>query len=176
MAKERGNTVIYIAETLKICRKAVANRTSIYLKFERWNYRTDLRGITTWRCCKREQDVCRSTLRTNGDRVASQDLGHTHFDNGSQALARRAIGQMKEHTSGEIATPSSVQASLMVTLDDHVHIPLPKRLNIKLILEALTKFITDIKLFDFSAFTTRPYIQYTRSIQIFYSFRLWSRQ
>ncbi|KII65975.1 hypothetical protein RF11_15196 [Thelohanellus kitauei] len=101
--------------------------TAIYRNFEYWNYRTDLRGITTWRCCKREQDVCRATLRTNGDRVVSQDLEHTHFGNGSKALARRAVGQMKERISEEIATPSSVQASVMVTLDDHVLVALPKR-------------------------------------------------
>ncbi|KII71289.1 hypothetical protein RF11_08785 [Thelohanellus kitauei] len=78
-------------------------------------------------CCKREQDICRATLRTNGDHVVSQDLGHTHFGNGSQALARRAVGQMKERISEEMATPSSVQASVMITLDDYVLVALPKR-------------------------------------------------
>ncbi|KII65185.1 hypothetical protein RF11_13431 [Thelohanellus kitauei] len=51
--------------------------------------------------------------------VVSQDLGHTHFGYESQALAA--------HISEEIATQSSVQASLMVTLDDHDLVALPKR-------------------------------------------------
>ncbi|KII67891.1 hypothetical protein RF11_13649 [Thelohanellus kitauei] len=80
-----------------------------------------------WRCRKLEHDVCQTTLRTNGDRVVCPDLGHTHFGNGSQALARRAVGQMKESISQEIAAPSSVQAFIMVTLDDHVLVALPKR-------------------------------------------------
>ncbi|KII68076.1 hypothetical protein RF11_04244 [Thelohanellus kitauei] len=84
-------------------------------------------GHHYWRCCKREQYVCRATLRTNGHRVVSQDLEHTNFGNGSQALTRTAIGQMKEQISKEIATPSSGQASLMVTLDDHVLVVLPKQ-------------------------------------------------
>ncbi|KII74136.1 hypothetical protein RF11_14411 [Thelohanellus kitauei] len=84
-------------------------------------------GHHYWRCCKREQYVCRETLRTNDHRVVSQDLEHTNFGNGSQALTRRAIGQMKEQISKEIATPSSGQASLMVSLDDHVLVVLPKQ-------------------------------------------------
>ncbi|KII66168.1 hypothetical protein RF11_11990 [Thelohanellus kitauei] len=112
-------------------------RTVIYRNFEYWNYRADLRGITTWRCCKLEQDVRLATLRTNGDCVVSQDLGHTHYGNGSQALAQRI--------SEEISTPSSVQASVIVTLDDHVVAALPKRSTLNQSIRHISK---DFILFD----------------------------
>lgn len=102
-------------------------KTAIFRNFEYWNYRTNLNGITTWRCCKREQNNCLAKLFTEGDHVVRQEPDHTHFGNGSISLARKAVGIMKERISQDIATPSSVQASVMVTLNDHVLTALPKR-------------------------------------------------
>ena len=46
------------------------------------------------------------------------------------SLARKAVGEMKEHMRTLMATPSSSQASVVANLEDHVLMALPKRATV----------------------------------------------
>ncbi|KII70198.1 hypothetical protein RF11_01653 [Thelohanellus kitauei] len=82
--------------------------------------------------------------------TAESRPARTHFGNGSQALARTTVGQMKERLAEEIATPNSVQVSVMVTLDKHVLVALPKRSTLNQSLRrSLNSSLPNEKYFEF---------------------------
>jgi hypothetical protein len=63
----------------------------------------------------------------NGAIIGNLAPEHTHGGNVANAFARQAIAQMKDHMTENIATPSASQGAVVVNLDGHVQMALPKR-------------------------------------------------
>ena len=102
--------------------------TLIYRGFEYWRERENVCGTTSWRCRQYRTLRCRARLTTSGLKIVSESQpDHTHSGNLSSALARRAVGDMKEHMDGLMATPSSSQATVSSALSDDVLMALPRR-------------------------------------------------
>ena len=57
-------------------------------------------------------------------------VGYTHHGNGSTALARKALANMKSAMDGIGATPSASQGSVSGNLTDDVLMALPKRSSV----------------------------------------------
>src|ERR1043165_7989197 len=103
-------------------------KTLIYRNFEYWKECDNVCGTVSWRCCMNQRMKCKARLLTSGQRVVSErQPDHTHAGNGSTALARQAVGAMKEKMSELTATPSSSQTAVAATLENHVLMALPKR-------------------------------------------------
>jgi hypothetical protein len=110
-------------------------RTLLHHGFEFWKHRENNKGETVWRCSKHESSKCKALVRTKDDAViGGQDHEHTHTGNAGKSLARQAIGAMKKHMTENIATPSASQGAVLVTLDPHVQMALPKRSSISRVL------------------------------------------
>src|ERR1043165_9907568 len=110
-------------------------RTLIYINYEYWQYRTNNKDQTLWRCNKREVFKCKATLKTADNAViANGSPEHNHSGNVATALARTAIAKMKEHMTENIATPSASQGAVVVKLDGHVQMALPKRASLSRVL------------------------------------------
>jgi hypothetical protein len=105
-------------------------RSLIYLNYEFWKKREGNEGDIHWICSKHQRFHCKATLKTNGDAViGDKEPEHTHSGNVANALARKAVGAMREKMTETVATPSSAQGAVVVNLDDHVLMALPKRQN-----------------------------------------------
>src|SRR2546425_5703499 len=103
-------------------------RTVIYRGFKYWRKRDNVNGTTAWRCREFHHLHCKASLVTSGSRVVSNRLpDHTHEGNKATSLARKAVREMKDRMTEVLATPSSSQASVASTLDDHVLMALPRR-------------------------------------------------
>lgn len=110
-------------------------RTLILNNFEFWQYRENNQGQTLWRCIKREVFNCKATAKTVGNVVVGNlSAEHTHSGNVATALARQAVGKMKAHMTENIATPSASQGAVVVNLDGHVQMALPKRATLSRVL------------------------------------------
>ena len=110
-------------------------RTLIYNGFEFWKKHVNQDDETLWRCCKRERFHCKATVKTAFDRIIGKsDPLHTHSGNAANALARQAVGKMKEIMTQNIATPSASQGAVVVNLDGHVQMALPKRASLSRVL------------------------------------------
>src|SRR5438132_6808528 len=103
-------------------------KTVIYRGFEYWRKRDNVNGTTAWRCREFQHFQCKASLLTSGSRIVSNRLpDHTHEGNVATALARKAVGEMKDRMTEVLATPSSSQASVASSLDNHVQMALPRR-------------------------------------------------
>src|ERR1051325_1562355 len=103
-------------------------KTLIYKCFEYWKKRENKNGETIWRCSKRDSCKCNAALKTVGANVVAHlQSEHTHSGNVETALARKAVGVMKQHMTETIATPSSSQAAVVCNLAGHVQMALPQR-------------------------------------------------
>jgi hypothetical protein len=110
-------------------------RTLIYNNFEFWHHKDNSRGDSLWRCSKFETFKCKARVRTNGNSVKSNPTPeHTHMGNVSSALARQAVGQMKNQMTETLATPSASQGAVVVHLPGHVQMALPKRSSLSRVL------------------------------------------
>lgn len=111
-------------------------RTLIHLNYEYWRKRCNEQGKTEWRCCKHQVFNCKARLFTNGDNViiGDQSPDHTHSGNVALALARKAIGNMKEKMTETVATPSSSCGAVMADLAPHVLMALPKKTSLHRVL------------------------------------------
>lgn len=102
--------------------------TVIYRGFEYWKKKSNVCGTMSWRCKEYRRLNCRATIITSGKRVTGErQPDHTHQGNIATSLARIAVGQMKETMTQLMATPSSSQAAVSSTLDDHVLMALPRK-------------------------------------------------
>jgi hypothetical protein len=82
----------------------------------------------SWRCCQNQRLKFNARPVTSGNRVVSErQPEHRHAENGSTALARQAVGAMKERMSEVTATPNSSQAAEMASLENHVLMALLRR-------------------------------------------------
>jgi len=110
-------------------------KTFIYRNFEFWLYRENRKGQTLWRCSKRETFKCRATLKTfEGTVVETSNPDHTHTGNVANALARKAINDMKVRMTDTIATPSASQGAIITQLPGQVQMALPKRSSLSRVL------------------------------------------
>lgn len=124
-----------MAERLQYGISKRGKQTLIYDHFEYWKYKDNSSGQTLWRCCKREIFKCKATLKTSGDTMINMSTPeHTHMGNASNALARRAIGEMKKHMTETLATPSASQGAVVVNAEGHVQMALPKRASLSRVL------------------------------------------
>lgn len=75
---------------------------------------------------------CRAQLTTDDDDaiVGEHSPEHTHGDNIAAALARKAIGDMKNKMTETVATPSSSSDAIMADLAPHVLMALPRRASL----------------------------------------------
>lgn len=103
-------------------------QTVIHSNYEYTKHRTNANGTTVWRCIKSVQFHCKARLTTKGPLIIKvQNEEHTHHGNGSTALARKAIADMKSAMDGIGSTPSSAQGEVSENLEDHVLMALPKK-------------------------------------------------
>jgi hypothetical protein len=103
-------------------------QTLIYRNFEYWRERDNVCGTTSWRCRNWKRLNCKARVVTSGVRVVGErQPDHTHAGNNATALARAAVGKMKENMSELTATPSSSQSAVSTTVTDEVLMALPRR-------------------------------------------------
>ena len=103
-------------------------KTLTYRGYEYWHERDNVCGTTSWRCRQNQRLKCKARCTTSGTRVVGdRQPDHTHSGNISTALARRAVGEMKEKMGELMVTPSSSQAAVMSSIDDQILMALPKR-------------------------------------------------
>src|SRR6476469_6756484 len=102
--------------------------TVIYRGFEYWKKKTNVCGTISWRCKEYRRLKCRATIITSGKRVTGErQPDHMHQGNNATSLARKAVGEKKEKMAELMATPSSSQAAVSSSLDDHVLMALPRK-------------------------------------------------
>jgi hypothetical protein len=102
--------------------------TVIYRNFEYLKECNNVCGTTSWRCRMYQRMKCKARLVTSGNRVVSdRQPDYTHAGNVATALARKAVGAVKESMGNMNVMLSSSQASVAAGLDDHVLMALPKR-------------------------------------------------
>jgi hypothetical protein len=90
--------------------------------------RDNVSGTTSWRCRHYKSQKCKARIVTSGLHVLSErQPDHNHYGNGEKALARKAVGDMKEKMTEISATPSTSQGAVSAALDDNVLMALPKR-------------------------------------------------
>jgi hypothetical protein len=105
--------------------------TLIYRNFEYWKERDNSSGTITWRCKFHQRFQCKARVITAGDRVVSdRQPDHTHSGNLPIALARKAIGEMKDAMGETMSTPNSSQGAVAARLDNDVLMALPKRASL----------------------------------------------
>jgi hypothetical protein len=105
--------------------------TLIHNNYEFWKDKENKQGQTVWVCTKNRVFKCPARLKTENKRViGNSNPDHNHSGNVATALARKAIGKMKEHMTETIATPSASQGSVVVRLPEHVQMALPKRASL----------------------------------------------
>jgi len=110
-------------------------RTLVYNHYEFWHHKDNSKGGSLWRCSKFEVFKCKARMKTRDDVVTSSEAPeHTHTGNVSNALARKAVGKMKEHMTETLATPSASQGAVVVHLPGHVQMALPKRTSLSRVL------------------------------------------
>jgi len=69
---------------------------------------------------------CRARITTSGDSILIMgNPHHTHEGNKPTALARKAVGEMKDRICDIGATPSATQGAVAVELADNVLMALP---------------------------------------------------
>jgi len=103
-------------------------KTLIYRNFEYIIECVNVCGTTAWRCRFNKKFQCKARVVTDSNGVVDEKQPeHTHSGNVATSLARKAVGEMKDTMGALMATPSSSQASVSASLDDHVLMALPKR-------------------------------------------------
>lgn len=113
---------------IEIGRTKHGQDTVIYRGFEYWKKRENICGTTAWRCREYKRLKCKATIVTSGKRVVGErQPAHSHEGNLSKALARKAVGDMKDKMGELMAAPSAAQAEVASGLDDHILMALPKR-------------------------------------------------
>jgi hypothetical protein len=106
-------------------------RTLIYRNCEFWLDKCNQKGETVWRCSKRQVFKCTATVKTKDTLVVGNKVPeHNHGGNVANALARKAVGQMKVHMQETIATPSASQGAVVVGLSGSIQMALPKRASL----------------------------------------------
>lgn len=111
------------------------SRTFIYRNYEFWKHKDNMHGETLWVCNKHRVFKCPARLKTAGVNVKGNvNPEHNHSGNVATALARKAVGDMKERMTETIANPSSAQAAVIVNLPGHVQMALPKRVSLSRVL------------------------------------------
>ena len=109
--------------------------TLIYRNYEYWKIKSNSKGETLWRCNKFQTFRCKAYAKTKNDNVVKETSPeHTHARNAANALVRKAIGQMKNCITENLATPSASQGASIVNLDGHVQMALPKRVSLSRVL------------------------------------------
>ena len=109
-------------------------RTLIHINFEYWKHKDNKQGQTLWACTKNRVFKCAARLKTvENVIIGNSNPEHNHSGNLATALARKAIGVMKQHMTETIATPSS-QDSVVVKLPEQVQMALPKRASLSRVL------------------------------------------
>lgn len=84
------------------------NTFHIHINYEHWRLKENLQGQTHWRCSKHQTFKCIAHLIDHEDIInGSQHPDHTRRGNVATALARRAIGNMKQKIAETVVTPSS---------------------------------------------------------------------
>lgn len=112
-------------------RSSRGQKTLIYRNFEYLKDCDNVCGTVSWRCRMYQRFKCKARLITNGDRVVSnRQSEHTHEGNEATALARSAVGAMKDAMGGLTVTPSLSQATVGAGLDNNVLMALPKRASL----------------------------------------------
>ena len=107
----------------------------IHNNYEFWKLKDNSQGQTLWRCNKYRVFKCPARLKTfDSNVIGNRNPDHNHSGNVATAMARKAIGQMKQHMTETIATPSSSQGSVVVNLPGHVQMALPKRASLSRVL------------------------------------------
>ena len=103
--------------------------TVIYRNFEYVKDCDNVCGTTSWRCRLYQRMKCKARLVTAGSRVVvgNRQPDHSHSGNVATALARKAVGEMKQTVGTMNVTVRSAQASVSAALSDDVLMALPKR-------------------------------------------------
>lgn len=102
--------------------------TLLYRGYEYWKKRSNTDGTVIWRCVKSQTFHCKGMLRTKlRDVIGAKDPEHTHEGNHSTALARQAVGMMKQNVVGSGQTPSLSASNVMACCAPHVLMALPPR-------------------------------------------------
>ena len=110
-------------------------KTLIYRNFEYWYHRNDAEGRIVWRCNKNRVFKCKTTIVTDGLRIIElRNEEHTHDGNLSTALARKAVGDMKDRVSTTSSNPSVIRAAVTSQLEPSVQMALPKRATVNRII------------------------------------------
>jgi len=103
-------------------------RTFIVQSHEYWKKRENANGQTVWWCCKHQSFACPAIIKSVGLRVVGQVPDHNHEGNVATALARQAVGAMKDQLGTQpLVRPSAVVATISAQLSDDVLMALPKR-------------------------------------------------
>ena len=85
-------------------------------------------GTSSWRCRQHVSLKCKARLVTKDGRLIRETQPeHTHAGNVATALARKAVGEMKDAMGDLMATPSASQAAVSAVLAPHVLMALPRR-------------------------------------------------
>lgn len=126
MLLEYHTTNLFSAMAVVFGWSSKRKQTVIYHNFEYVKDRDNVNTTTAWRCRMYQSMKCKARLTTIGSEVVKEHGEHTHSGNVATALGRRAVGEMKAKMDSLLSTPSSSQAAVVVTLDDHVLMALPK--------------------------------------------------
>jgi len=111
--------------------------TVIYRNFEYVKDCDNVCGTTSWRCRLYQQMKCEARLVTSGNRVVSnRQPEHTQTDNVAIALAREAVGEMKQAVGTmNVTSRSAHQTSVSAALSDDVLMALRKRPTLSKVLQ-----------------------------------------
>lgn len=105
--------------------------TIIFNGYEYCKHRTKTDGRLVWRCSKCRSLKCKATILTVGLQILEDyNAGHNHEVNAAEALARKAVGEMKERMADPAKAPGAVMASVSSALNQRVLMALPKRASL----------------------------------------------
>jgi len=93
--------------------------------YEFWLKKKSLNGNMNWRCTKHQSLKCPVTLVTDRNAIVKQLSTHNHECNREKAMAKNAVGKMKEKMREATTTPGACQASVSVNLPPSVLMALP---------------------------------------------------
>lgn len=117
-------------------------QTIIFRNYEYLKECDNVCGTTSWRCRQYVAFKCKARLVTEGGRLIRETQPeHTHAGNVATALARKAVGDMKDAMGDLMATPSASQAAVSAGLNDQVLMALPRRSTLSRTLQRRRKQI-----------------------------------
>lgn len=98
--------------------------------YEFWLKKKALNGNMNWRCTKHQSLNCPVTLVTAGNEIIKRLSTHNHECNREKAMAKNAVGKMKEKMTESTTTPGACQAAINVNLPPSVLMALPSKSTI----------------------------------------------